>query len=101
MGKVFVDNVLREATAKEQSEWDNFLATQNTPSKKLQKIKQLRIEFLVETDWWVFRGEMTSEQTAWRKSLRDIPQNYSEDKYDELLARDEQGNLTHSVWSKP
>ena len=34
--------------------------------------------------------------------MRDIPQDYSvEDKYDELLARDEQGNLTHSVWSKP
>ena len=29
------------------------------------------------------------------------PQDYSEDKYDELLARDDNGNLTHSVWSKP
>ena len=44
---------------------------------------------------------MTSEQTAWRKSLRDIPQDYSEDKYDELLKRDALNKLTHSVWTKP
>ena len=44
---------------------------------------------------------MTTEQTAWRKSLRDIPQDYSADKYDELLARDNDGKLTHSVWTKP
>ena len=101
MGKVFVDGVLREATAEEQSAWDIQIAKDNSSSEKLKRIKQLRMEFLVETDWWVFRGEMTSEQTAWRKSLRDIPQNYSEADYDDLLARDEQGNLTHTVWSKP
>ena len=44
---------------------------------------------------------MTSQQTAWRKSLRDIPTDYDSSKYDELLARDSDGNLTHSVWSKP
>ena len=39
---------------------------------------------------------------TWRQSLRDIPQNYTtEAKYDELLARNEQGNLTHTVWEKP
>ena len=44
---------------------------------------------------------MSDEMKAFRKSMRDIPQDYSADKYDELLARDEQGNLTHTVWSKP
>ena len=39
---------------------------------------------------------------TWRQSLRDIPQNNTtEAKYDELLARDEQGNLTQSIRSKP
>ena len=69
--------------------------------QKLETIKNIRLEKLIETDWWVFRGEMTTEQIAWRKSLRDIPQDYSEADYDDLLARDEQGNLTHTVWSKP
>ena len=45
---------------------------------------------------------------TWRKSLRDLPQTYTtESEYDELLARetdktkDNFGQLTHSVWSKP
>ena len=44
---------------------------------------------------------LTDEMKAFRKSMRDIPQNYSSDKYDELLARNDKGELTHSVWSKP
>jgi hypothetical protein len=47
------------------------------------------------------RGNMPDNVKTWRQTLRDIPQNYSEADYDDLLARDEQGNLTHSVWSKP
>jgi hypothetical protein len=39
---------------------------------------------------------------TWRQNLRNIPQDYTtEEEYDLLLARDENGNLTHSVWSKP
>tara|TARA_A100001201_G_scaffold106823_1_gene91367 strand:- start:404 stop:712 length:309 start_codon:yes stop_codon:yes gene_type:complete len=99
--RIWIDGVIRDMTAEEQAEADKLKAEWNSSSEKLKRIKQLRMEFLVETDWWVFRGEMTSEQIAWRKSLRDIPQDYSEDKYDELLDRDASGKLTHSVWSKP
>ena len=39
---------------------------------------------------------------TYRQSLRDIPANYTDEAaYDLLLARDDSGNLTHSVWSKP
>jgi len=72
-----------------------------TNGAKLKEIKQIRLQKLKDTDWWVMRGNMTDEQTAFRKSMRDIPQDYSETDYDDLLARDEQGNLTHTVWSKP
>ena len=44
---------------------------------------------------------MSDEMKNFRKSMRDIPQDYLADKYDELLTRDENGNLTHNVWSKP
>jgi hypothetical protein len=44
---------------------------------------------------------MTDAQTEYRQKLRDIPADYNESKYDELLAVDENNNLTHSVWSKP
>ena len=99
--RIWVDGVVRDMTTEEQAEADKVKAEWNSSSEKLKRIKEIRQEHLNITDWWVFRGEMTSEQTAWRKSLRDIPQDYSEEQYDELLARDEQGNLTHTVWEKP
>lgn len=99
----YVNGVKVELTAEQIKEYeDRDKAWESEKSNRdLQRIKNIRQEFLQQTDWWVLRGEITTEQTAWRKSLRDIPQDYSADKYDELLARDDNGNLTHSVWSKP
>ena len=69
---------------------------------KLLQIKQIRLEHLQETDWWVSRGTMTDAQKDFRQNLRDIPANHvDEEAYDLILARDEDGNLTHSIWSKP
>ena len=96
-----INGVPTPFTDEEKAQREKDIAEYNSDASKLSRIKIIRQQFLNETDWWVLRGEMTTEQTAWRKSLRDIPQNYSEADYDELLARDEQGDLTHSVWSKP
>ena len=39
---------------------------------------------------------------TWRQQLRDLPQTYTtENEYDELLAKDNDGNFTHTVWEKP
>ena len=76
------------------------IAEKNT-AYKLEKIKNLRLQKLQETDFWVMRGNMTDVQTTYRQKLRDIPADYDSSKYDELLNRDTDGNLTHSVWSKP
>ena len=99
----FVDGKIRDLTAEEQAEYDarNKTFEDNKAQRQLEKIRDLRLRLLEETDWWVLRGEMTDEQKAWRKSLRDLPQDYNETQYDELLALDEQDNLTHSVWEKP
>tara|TARA_B100001248_G_C27399042_1_gene468319 strand:- start:753 stop:1064 length:312 start_codon:yes stop_codon:yes gene_type:complete len=96
-----INGVPTPFTDEEKAQREKDIAEYNSDASKLSRIKRIRQQFLNETDWWVLRGEMTTEQTAWRKSLRDIPQNYSEADYDELLARDEQGNLTHTVWEKP
>ena len=69
--------------------------------RKLKLIKELRLEKLKETDFWVLRGDITDEQKLYRKNLRDIPANYNSSKYDELLARDSNGKLTLSIWEKP
>ena len=96
-----INGVPTPYTDEEKAQREKDITEYNSDASKLSRIKRIRQQFLNETDWWVLRGEMTTEQTAWRKSLRDIPQNYSEADYDELLARDEQGDLTHSVWSTP
>ena len=103
MTKVMVNGVARDMTAKEQAEYDarNKSFEDNKAQRQLEKIRNLRLKKLEETDWWVLRGEMTDEQKAWRKSLRDLPQDYDETQYDELLALDEQDNLTHTIWEKP
>ena len=85
-----------EITARKAEEAEATNAT-----SKLKTIKMIRLQKLEETDWWVMRGNMTDAQTQYRQKLRDIPTDYDSSKYDELLARDSDGKLTHSVWTKP
>ena len=101
--KIHDSSGIRDATSEElaeinarEKEWSD-----NSSSRKLELIKEYRLEKLSETDWWVLRGNMTDAQTQYRQKLRDIPADYDSSKYDELLARDALGNLTHTVWSKP
>ena len=85
-----------EITARKAEE-----AAATNATSKLKTIKEIRLQKLEETDWWVLRGNMTDAQTQYRQKLRDIPTDYDSSKYDELLATDSDGNLTHSVWTKP
>ena len=104
MTKININGVIRDYTAEEQAEYDAKKAklTLTETQMKLQSIKDMRLLRLKETDFYALSDvTMSSEMSTYRQKMRDLPQDYSEDKYDELLARDEQGNLTHSVWSKP
>lgn len=103
----YVDDngVRRLATADELAEinaretaWNN-----DAPNRKLAEIKQIRLEKLKETDYLANSDvTMPDNVKTWRQSLRDIPANHTnETAYDALLARDSNGNLTHSIWSKP
>ena len=100
MGKITINGVTRDMTSDEQAEHDNRI-TEREASKtqrQLDEIKEIRLEKLQETDFWVLRGDITDAQKLYRKNLRDIPTNYNSSKYDELLARDSDGQLTHSIW---
>ena len=96
-----INGVPTPFTDEEKAQREKDIAEYNSDASKLSRIKRIRQQFLEETDWWVLRGNMSEAQTQYRQKLRDIPADYNSSKYDELLARDEQGNLTHSVWSKP
>tara|TARA_R110001606_G_C15204510_1_gene632120 strand:+ start:572 stop:889 length:318 start_codon:yes stop_codon:yes gene_type:complete len=81
----------------EEKAWNDASA-----ERKLAQIKEIRLQKLIETDYLATSDNvMSDEMKNFRKSMRDIPQDYLADKYDELLTRDENGNLTHSIWSKP
>ena len=61
----------------------------------------MRLQKLKETDFYALSQITMSDATKHLEKMRDIPQDYSEADYDDLLNRDEQGILTHTVWSKP
>ena len=90
-------------TAEEQASYDDYNSTEKVTARKLEQVKEIRLQKLIETDY-LANSDVTMPENikTWRQSLRDLPQNFStEEQYDLLLARDEQGNLTHSIWSKP
>ena len=106
MSKCFdaTTKTVRDYTAEEQADYDARMKALNDSivPRKLEAIRKLRNEKLSETDYLAFADNTLSEEMkTYRQSMRDIPQDFSEDKYDELLARNSEGNLTHSVWSKP
>ena len=104
MVKVNFNGIEREATAEEQAEYDARQTewTNSSVARKLEQIKEIRLQKLQETDWWVISEQITDAQKTWRSNLRKIPQDFTtEDEYDLLLARDKDGNLTHNIWSKP
>jgi hypothetical protein len=87
-------------TAEEQKVYDDYQA--KSGERKLAKVKGIRLEKLKETDYLAL-GDVTIPDNikTWRQTLRDIPQDHTnEAAYDLLLARTD-GELTHSVWTKP
>ena len=105
MTKKFLNGVHVDMTTDEQAEYDARQTAWNNASKdrKLEKLKDMRLARLQETDFYALSDvTLSTEMSTYRQKMRDLPQDYTtEDEYDLLLARDEQGNLTHTVWKKP
>ena len=104
VGTKLVDGVRSEFTLAEKeaivAEWNTEEA--RLPAQKLEKIRDMRNARLEETDY-LANSDVTMPDNikTWRQSLRDIPQDHTdEESYDLLLARTD-GILTHAIWSKP
>ena len=87
----------------------NFSPNFSKKPRKLKEIKEIRLQKLIETDY-LANSDVTMPDNikTWRQNLRNLPQDFStEEQYDLLLARetddtkDNFGQLTHSIWSKP
>ena len=71
-------------------------------AQKIKRIRHIRDRFLQETDHYALSDNtLTDEMKTYRKNLRDVPADYDSSKYNELLARDSDDKLTHSVWTQP
>jgi len=105
MTKTYNNGVVRDMNVAEQAEYDarQQAYIDDGARRKLEEIRQIRLKKLMETDYMGFDDVTMPENIkTWRQSLRDIPQTYTtEEEYDLILARDEDGNLTHEIWSKP
>ena len=104
MAKIVVNGVIRDMTDAETSfRASEVLDTAGQIAKALTGLRKERDAKLSETDYLALSDVTLSDSVkTWRQSLRDIPANHTdEDAYDLLLARDSDGKLTHSIWSKP
>ena len=99
-----INGIRSPFTAEEEAARDAKIALYDSKSdeRKLVKIKEYRLQYLQETDWWSNSDvTMSDEMKAYRQGLRNIPQNYTtEAEYDTLLEK-ENGDLKHSIWTKP
>ena len=101
----FVNGVPVEMTDEEKQtlvdEWNAWES--KSGERKLEQIRVIRNQKLSETDYLAMSDNtMPDNIKTWRQSLRDLPQNNTtETEYDALLARDDDGNLTNSIWSNP
>ena len=103
MTKCYADGKIRDLTAEEQAEYDAMQVEANSVSAKLEQARFYRDLLLKESDWMATTDyTMSDDWKAKRQSWRDIPANFNtSEKLDELLARDSEGKLTNSIWSKP
>ena len=104
MTKITINGIARDMTAEEQAEYDTRVAERaaTKPQRQLEEIKELRLERLQATDYMAnVDYTMPDYIKTWRQNLRDIPANNDSSKYDDLLKRDDKGNLTHTIWAQP
>jgi hypothetical protein len=94
--------IVVDYTAEEQAVYDDYNSTAKVNARKLEQIKEIRLEKLKATDYMANSDyTMPDYIKTWRQSLRDIPANNDSSKYDDLLKRDDNGNLTHTIWTQP
>tara|TARA_Y100001938_G_C7984566_1_gene376214 strand:- start:64 stop:378 length:315 start_codon:yes stop_codon:yes gene_type:complete len=98
--KKYVDGILVDMSEEDIAQKQLIENESNSKEKKLAQIRKIRLEKLQETDYMANSDyTMPFNIKTWRQTMRDIPSAYTTLKeYNEILNRDEDGNLTHSVW---
>jgi len=95
------ENIIRDATSEEIADINSMAVS--SADRKLEEVRFQRNVRLQKTDY-LANSDITMPDyiKTWRQTLRDLPANHTdEDAYNLLLARDSNGELTHSVWTQP
>ena len=71
-------------------------------NRALARVRKTRNDKLAETDYLATADNtMSDAMKTYRQNLRNVPQDYDETKYDELLEKEIGIGWKHPVWSKP
>jgi hypothetical protein len=95
------ENIIRDSTSEEIASINSTAISSS--NRKLEEVRFQRNIRLQQTDYLASSDiTMPDYIKTWRQTLRDLPANHTdEDAYNLLLARDSNGELTHSVWTQP
>ena len=99
-----IDGVKIQFTEEEEKEFDALEKawTDGGADRDLAALRLQRNSKLLESDWMANSDvTMPDYMKTWRQNLRDVPANNDSSKYDDLLKRDDNGNLTHTIWTQP
>ena len=89
-----------EEIATQDAEWQ--AEKDLKPQKQLEQIRKIRNKKLSETDYLALSdATLSDEMKEYRQRLRNIPQDFSEADYDDLLEKKKDVGFKHSIWSKP
>lgn len=96
-----LNGVSKTMTTQEENDFNSLQS--NLELEALQKeLRALRNAELLKTDVWVLKGTITDAQRTYRENLRTAPQDFTTiNQIKTVLSLDSDGNLTHSIWSKP
>ena len=82
-------------------ELEKYLATQDFDYPEIAEtippamLREERNRLLLETDWWILKGDPSGDQLAYRQELRDLPATATPE-------LDSDGQLTGVTWpTKP
>ena len=96
-----LNGVSKTMTTQEENDFNSLQS--NLELEALQKeLRALRNAELLKTDVWVLKGTITDAQKTYRENLRTAPQDFTTiNQIKTVLLLDSDGELTHSIWSKP
>ena len=101
-----INGIMVQFTAEEETARDAEIKAweDGKLARKQAEMREIRDRYLAKTDYLALSDTATISDNMknWRQSLRDLPANENTlEKVQAILATDENGKLTNSIWTIP